>query len=57
MRLQGGLCCDTLAWFRFVMVELGPTIHPTACSGVRGWLDPRDQPEDDRVKQMFGREY
>jgi hypothetical protein len=30
-----------------VMVGLVPTIHPTACSGVRGWLDPRDKPEDD----------
>ena len=34
---------------RFVMVELVPTIHPTACSGVLGWLDPRDKPEDDFV--------
>ena len=32
---------------RIVMVGLGPTIHPTICSGVRGGLDPRDQPEDD----------
>jgi hypothetical protein len=32
---------------RFVMVGLVPTIHPTACSGVRGGLDPRDEPEDD----------
>ncbi len=30
-----------------VMVGLGPTIHPTACSGASGELDPRDKPEDD----------
>jgi hypothetical protein len=30
-----------------VMVGLVPTIHPTACSNIRGWLDPRDKPEDD----------
>jgi hypothetical protein len=34
---------------RIVMVGLVPTIHPTACSGVLGWLDPRDKPEDDFV--------
>ena len=32
---------------RVVMVGLVPTIHPTASSGARGWLDPRDKPEDD----------
>src|ERR1700741_142981 len=30
------------------MVGLGPTIHPSTCSDARGWLDPRDKPEDDR---------
>jgi hypothetical protein len=30
-----------------VMVGLVPTIHPTACSGACGGLDPRDKPEDD----------
>jgi hypothetical protein len=29
------------------MVGLVPTIHLTACAGARGWLDPRDKPEDD----------
>ena len=37
------------------MVGLVPTIHPTPCSGVRGWLDPRDKPEDDRGKHMLVR--
>jgi hypothetical protein len=36
-----------------VVVGLGPTIHPTACSGVRGWLDPRDEPEDDSGKHLL----
>src|SRR5262245_14242111 len=32
-----------------VMVGLVPTIHPSACSGVCGWLDLRDRPEDGRL--------
>jgi len=39
------------------MVGLVPTIHPTACSGARGWLDPRDKPEDDGRKSMFDPEH
>src|SRR5882724_8445887 len=31
------------------MVGLVPTIHPSACSGVRCTLDPRDKPEDDNA--------
>jgi hypothetical protein len=34
-----------------VMVGLVPTIHPSACSGVRGALDPREKPEDDRLER------
>jgi len=35
------------------MVGLVPTIHQTACSGVRGWLDPRDKPEDDGANHQL----
>jgi hypothetical protein len=35
------------------MVGLGPTIHPTVCC-VRGWLDPRDKPEDDSGNHRLG---
>src|SRR6476660_4457118 len=35
------------------MVGLDPTIHLTACSGVRGWLDPRGKPEDDNGTHSF----
>ena len=28
------------------MAGLVPTIHPTACSNIRGWLAPRNKPED-----------
>src|SRR4026207_2195296 len=33
------------------MVGLGPTIPPSACSGVRGELGPRDKPEDDSLRR------
>ena len=39
------------------MVGLVPTIHPTARSRARGWLDPRDKPEDDSGKHLFGPEH
>src|SRR5262245_54791880 len=35
-------CSDSFIRYRLVMVGLVPTIHQAACSGVRGWLDPRD---------------
>ena len=34
------------------MVGLVPTIHPTAYSGVREALDPRDKPEDDKGAEL-----
>jgi hypothetical protein len=36
-----------------VMVGLVPTIHPDACTRARGWLDPRDKPEDDGGSHRF----
>jgi hypothetical protein len=35
-----------------VMVGLVPTIHPSACSGVGGELNPRDKPEDDNASRL-----
>jgi hypothetical protein len=35
------------------MVGLVPTIHPPACTGARGWLDPQDKPEDDSGSHLF----
>jgi hypothetical protein len=43
----------THAFATFVMVGLVPTIHLTVCSGVPGWLDPRDKPEDDSGSRVF----
>jgi hypothetical protein len=31
-----------------VMAGLVPAIQPSACSGARGEMDPRDKPEDDK---------
>jgi hypothetical protein len=42
---------------RDVMVGLVPTIHPTAGSGVHGWLDPRDKPEDDSGNNLIEPEH
>src|SRR5581483_12315598 len=57
LRLDGhggsSWCCDPFTRYLVVMVGLVPTIHPTACSGVRGWLDPRDKPEDDRGNYLL----
>ena len=42
------------------MVGLVPTIHPTACTGVGGGLDPRDKPdkpEDDSGNHLLEPEH
>jgi hypothetical protein len=39
------------------MVGLVPTIHPTACSAVRGALDPRDKTEDDNGNHLLEAEH
>jgi hypothetical protein len=36
-----------------VMVGLGPTIQLIACSDAGGWLDPRDEPEDDIAMVVY----
>ena len=39
------------------MVGLVPTVHPTSCSGVRGWLESRDKLKDDSGDRMFDPEH